>query len=65
MNSITGVIYILLMVYYFTRLNWAKNYLRNTTTEIIDIHKNHISSIFRYSKVVYSNNNFYFVNQKI
>lgn len=33
--------------------------------KVINIYKNHIFLIFKYSEVVYSNNGFYFVNQKV
>lgn len=63
--SITGVIYILLVVDYFIRFVWAKSILNYTANEVIDIYKNHIFPIFGYSKEIYSNNGSYFVNQKV
>ena len=63
--SITGVMYVLLVVDYFTRFVWAKGYLKHTADEVIDIYENHISPIFGHSEAVYSDNGSYFVNQKV
>lgn len=49
-GSVTGVVYILLMVDYSTRSIWAKNKLKHTADEAIDVYKNHVSSIFGHSK---------------
>lgn len=57
--------YILLVLDYFTRFVWAKNYLKHTANKVIDIYKNHISLIFGHSKAMYSDNSLHFVNQKV
>ncbi len=62
---ITRVIYILLLVDYFTRFIWVKGYLKYIVDKVIDIYKNFISPIVGDSKVVYSDNGSHFINQKI
>lgn len=63
--SITRVMYVLLVVDYFTRFVWAKSYSKYIADEVIDIYKNHICLIFRHKKAMYSDNSSHFVNQKI
>ena len=63
--SVTRVVYVLLVVDYFTRFIWAKSYLRHTSDEVIDIYKNNITPISGHSKVVYSDNGSHFVNHKV
>lgn len=40
--SITMVMYVLLVVGYFTRFVWAKSYLKRTADEVVDIYENRI-----------------------
>lgn len=62
---ITGIVYVLLVVSYFTRCIWAKGYLKHMADKVIDIYKNYISPIFGHSKAIYLDNGFHFVNQKV
>ena len=52
--TITRVIYMLLVINYFTRFIWTKNYLKYTADKVVDIYKNHNFLIFDHSKMVYS-----------
>lgn len=63
--TITGVVYILLMVDYFFQFLWAKGYTKHTTQEVVDLHKNLVSSIFRHFCTVYTENRSYFVNELV
>lgn len=62
---ITKIIYILLVVDYFTRFIKAKIKLKYTIYKIINIFENYIFSKFGYNKAVYCNNGIYFINQKV
>lgn len=63
--SITRVIYDLLVVDYFIRFVWAKNYLKHIAYEVFNIYEKYIFLIFRYNKVIYFNNSSYFINQEV
>lgn len=59
--SINGVVYVLLVVDYFKRFIWAKDYIKHTADECIDIYENYIFLIFGHTKAIYLDNSFYFV----
>ena len=61
--TITGAVYILLMVDYSSRFLWAKAYMKHTMQEVVDLHKNHVSPIFGHPWTVYTDNGSYFVNE--
>lgn len=63
--TITRAVYILLMVDYFSWFLWAKAYTKHTMQEVIDLHENHMSPIFGYPWVVYTDNRNHFVNELI
>lgn len=62
--SITRVIYVLLIVDYFTRFPYTKSNLKYVADKVINIYKTLIFLMFGYSKAVYFNNSSYFINQK-
>lgn len=60
--SITGAVYILLVMDYFSRFAWAKAYIQHTAVEVIDMYENHITPVFGWPIGVYSDNGSHFVN---
>ncbi len=63
--TVTGVVYILLMVDYFSRFLCAKGYTKHTAQEVVDLHENHVSPIFGYPRTVYKDNGSHFVNELV
>ena len=61
--TVTGAVYILLMVDYFSRFLWAKAYTKHTAQEVVDLHENHVSPVFGHPRAVYTDNGSHFVNQ--
>ena len=61
----TEVIYILLMMNYFTKFVWVKAYLTTKNETIINMLRDHIVLMFDWSKSVYSDNESYFVNNNV
>ena len=63
--TITGAIYVLVYVNYFTRFVWAKAYARASGDEVIDIFENYLTPIFGWPEGIYSDNGLYFVNEQV
>ena len=63
--SITEARYILLVIDYFSRFVFAKSYVHCTITSVADLLANHIVSIMRYSRSIYSNNESHFTSDEI
>lgn len=61
--TVTGAVYILLMVDYFSRFLWAKAYTKHTAQEVVDLHENHVSPILGHPRAVYTDNGSHFVNE--
>ncbi len=59
------VIYVLLIVDYFSRFVWAKVYQFHTATKIVNMFQNHIVSIFEMFATVYSDNDSHFMNKDV
>ncbi len=59
------VVYILLIVNYFSRFIWAKIYQFHTATKVVDMFQNHIVLIFEMFITVYSDNDSHFVNKDV
>jgi len=60
--TVTGSIYVLIIVDYFSRFVWAKPYRDYTRVETIDMYETHLAPIFGYPETAYSDNGSYFVN---
>ena len=63
--TITKVVYILLMVDYFSRFLWAKGYTKHTMQEVVNLHENHVSPVFEHFCAVYTDNGSHFVNKLV
>ena len=63
--SITGAVYVLLVVDYFSRFAWGKAYQQHTNVEVRDMWENHITPIFGWPQGVYSDNGSHFVNEQV
>ena len=63
--TITGVVYILLMIDYFSRFLWAKGYTKHTAQEVVDLHENHVFLIFGHPRAVYTDNGSHLVNELV
>ena len=63
--SIIEYVYILLVINFFVKFVWAKEYQFHKTFEIMNILKNVITFIIDWSKKIYTNNDFHFVNNDV
>lgn len=61
--TIMKAVYLLLMFDYFSWFLLAKAYTKHITQEIVNLDKNYVSSIFKHSWAVYTDNRSQFVNQ--
>lgn len=61
--TITGAVYILLMIDYFSWFLGPKAYTKHIAQEVVDLHKNHVSSVFGHFQAMYTDNESYFINQ--